>query len=265
MKSWERFEDLAANYLNQTFGAYARFELEGGADSTVPDILVTAKSGKQFYIEAKHCPAQCGQFVLIPNDSTRSFVFSGKNSTRPNEYTDAIIKHMNADFESYKNAGTAGEEIVMINGSEIFADWITLTYRNKGVLFFITNDYAIIPIEDFSKYFSVTATYRVKRSGSSHVGKGKINAVAEYISQSYSVTEVEAGDNEKKLFVSSKRDLENQRFEYDSKTYMFSWREDKGMYEVRKLSDTANANVIFSINLKPSIRGLSNEQFIERL
>lgn len=33
--------------------------------TAVSDIMVTTKS-ESFFIEAKQCPAQCGQFVLLP-------------------------------------------------------------------------------------------------------------------------------------------------------------------------------------------------------
>lgn len=62
MAIWEDFEVECTDYLNKRFGAYARFIHQGGADSTVPDILVETNSGHSFYIDAKHSPAQCGQF-----------------------------------------------------------------------------------------------------------------------------------------------------------------------------------------------------------
>lgn len=58
MARWEGFEIQCTDYLNRRFGAYARFIHQGGADSTVPDILVETKGGKSFYIDAKHSPAQ---------------------------------------------------------------------------------------------------------------------------------------------------------------------------------------------------------------
>lgn len=66
----ENFEIECKNYLNKRFGAYARFIHQGGSDSTIPDILVKTNSGKEFYIDAKHCLAQCGQFVLLPDIKT---------------------------------------------------------------------------------------------------------------------------------------------------------------------------------------------------
>ena len=63
-----------------------------------------------------------------------------------------------------------------------------------------------------------------------------------------------------KLFVTSSLDLHNERFIYGDYEYMIS---DRGSsYEVRKLSNTYNANVIFSIDLKGDRAGMSNDEFI---
>lgn len=262
MNTWEQFEIACTDYLNQKFGAYATFTHDGGSDSTVPDIEVVTKNGAQFYIDAKHCPAQCGQFVLIPNVSAQSFEFSKKNTTRPNSYTDVIIRHMNSDFEAFKAAGTTGKDIIMPNGSDIFASWITLTYKNKGAIFFITNNYTIIPINDFSNYFSVAAKYRIKRSGSTHVGSRNIRTIVSFIqNKGFRITSFEhEGD---KLFVTSPYQLHNQRFVYSGYKYMFSQRGNR--YEIRKLSNTFNANVIFSIDIKNPTPGLNDDQFIHDL
>ena len=47
MAIWEEFEIQCTDYLNSRFGAYARFFHQGGADSTVPDILVETKSDRK--------------------------------------------------------------------------------------------------------------------------------------------------------------------------------------------------------------------------
>lgn len=74
---------------------------------------------------------------------------------------------MNNLFDEYLEAGTKGKEIVFDNCNNVFSTWIIDYYKNKGVKYFITNNYIILPIERFSDYFNVSAKYRVKRSGSS--------------------------------------------------------------------------------------------------
>lgn len=258
MKNWEDFEIKTTEFLNKTFGENANFEHLGASDSTVADIKVTTNNDKVFYIEAKHSPAQCGQFVLLPNIETHTFDYSKLNAVPINTYSKQIIDFMNQDFDSFKEAGTKGKEIIMANGAEIFSNWIIDFYKNKNVKFFITNENLILPIEKFSDYFNVKAKFRVKRSGSSSVGSCNLKKITDYINKNFNQTKIEVvGD---KLFVSSSNQLHNLRFVYDGFEYMFSQREDK--YEIRKLSNTFNANVIFSIELKSGVSGISIKDFV---
>lgn len=261
MAIWEEFEVQCTDYLNDRFGCYAKFFHQGGADSTVPDILVKTSTGKSFYIDAKHSPAQCGQFVLLPDLDSRTFEYSKQNVNHINRYAEMIMDYMNQDFDSFREAGTAGKDINIKNGSDIFSSWIIQTYRDKGAEFFITNNYTILPIERFSDYFDVSAKYRIKRSGSGNVGKNRIKPVMDYIiSHDYVITDSRADGD--KLFVSSCQNLHDSRFILHGIEYMFSLRENE--YELRKLSNTYNANVIFSIRQK-STRGISDEDFIHFL
>ena len=261
MAIWQDFESSCTDFLNDTFGEYANFIQEGGSDSTIPDIKVITSKGV-FYIDVKHCPAQCGQFVLLPNIATGSFEYSPLNVNRINDSARRIMEYMNEDFDEFREAGTAGKDIDMINGSEIFADWIIQTYKNKGAEFFITNDYKIVKVDDFSKCFNVSAKYRIKRSGSSSVGKSRISTISRYLKDEFdSITSIRAqGD---KLFVNSTRNMHGIRFVYGGYEYMISQRDDA--YEIRKLSNTYNANVIFSIQLKNNCTGLTEEEFIDYL
>lgn len=259
MTTWEEFEIQCTDYLNDKFSRYAKFIHQGGADSTVPDILVKTNSGSSFYIDVKHSPAQCGQFVLLPNLESCTFKYSEQNVNRINKYAEMIMGYMNEYFEAFREAGTAGKDIDMANGSNIFSSWIIQTYRDKGAEFFITNNYTILPIDQFSDYFDVSAKYRIKRSGSGNVGKSRIHSVIDYVeskSLDYKVTDSRTDGD--KLFVSSKCELHNKRFILRGIEYMFSSR--KGEYELRKLSSTYNANVIFSIKQKSKC-GLSDASF----
>ena len=260
MAVWEDFEYKCTDYLNEKFGVYANFIHQGGSDSTVPDILVKTKSGDLFYIDAKHSPAQCGQFVLLPNLETGTFEYSRLNVNCINRYAEMIMDYMNNDFDAFREAGTAGKDIDMPNGSDIFANWIIQAYKDKGAEFFITNNYTILPIERFRDYFDVSAKYRIKRSGSGNVGKGRLNSVMDYIeSHNYIITDTRiVGD---KLFVVSPQQLHNHRFILRGIEYMFSIRGEE--YEIRKLSNTYNANVIFSIKQKTSTPGMSDADFID--
>lgn len=249
METWEKFESNSTKFLNITFGDKAIFTHEGGFDSTKADIRVQMKTGDVFYIEAKHCPAQCGQFVLIPNLNTLSFDYSKKNITTINPYAQTIINHMNMEFDSFKEAGTKGKAIIFDNDQEIFASWIIDFYKSKKVKFIITNNYKILPISDFAKAFTISAKYRVKRSGSSSVGRSKIDAIKSFLS-SKKIPISSLREESDKLYITSTSNLHNTRFIIDGTEYMISLRENE--YEIRKLSNTFNANVIFSISLNSS-------------
>lgn len=262
MTIWEMFEIQCTDYLNNKFGAYAKFSHQGGADSTVPDILVQTNFGNSFYIDAKHSPAQCGQFVLLPNLEKRAFEYSRSNANHINRYAKMIMNYMDNDFDTFREAGTVGKDIDMPDGSDIFANWIIQVYKDKGVKFFITNNYTILPVESFREYFDVTAKYRIKRSGSGNVGKSRLKLVKDYISaHGYAVTNFRVDGD--KLFVVSPQKLHNCRFILCGTEYMFSLRGNE--YELRRLSNTYNANVIFSIKYKPSTPGMSDTEFIDCL
>lgn len=259
---WEKFEKECTDFLNDKFGNYATFEHLGESDSTVADIkVITANSKKEFYIEAKHSPAQCGQFVLIPDFNRRVFTYSKLNITPLNQYAQFIINYMNEQFDLYSNAGTSGRDIKIRNGENIFSSWIIDYYKKKGVQFFISNNNVIIPIEDFHNYFNVSAKYRIKRSGSSEVGKADIEIVKEYLLRNYNIIDVKIEN--KKLFIKSNLLLHNKKFVLNGKEYMISDRNE--WFEIRKLSNTFNANVIFSITIKNGLDGISAEKFIQFL
>ena len=261
MKNWEDFEIECTNYLIKNYGQYAKFTHKGGSDSTVPDIYVETPSGS-FYIDAKHTPAQCGQFVLIPDIETSTFEYSKQNASPINTYAQKIMKHMDKSFDEYREAGTAGKTINMSGDQDIFSNWIINYYKEKGTKYFITNNYLILPIERFRNYFDIIATYRIKRSGSSNVGKKRIPIVRDYItSQNYVIQSFHTQND--KLFVASNEQLHDKRFILQEYEYMFSLRGTE--FEIRKLSNTYNANVIFSIQLKDNVIGLSSQEFIEAL
>lgn len=257
MSRWAEFEIDCVNYLNRTYGEFAKFQLQGGADSTIADILVATINNKQFYMEAKDCPAQCGQFVLIPNIENNTFTYSPANTTTINDPVRAIMDHMNKHFDYYREAGTSGRKISL--DSRLFVDWIEDYYKRKGVKLFISNSFRIVPIEDFGKHFSVTAKYRVKRSGSTEVGNTNRREVLGALKR-FSLTET--WDEGKKLFARGNAGMHDTRFVVGKYEYMISDRGEK--YEIRKLSNTYNANVIFSIQ-EVATRGMSDIDFIHYL
>ena len=261
METWKEFEIESTEYLNKFFGGYAVFTQEGMEDSTKSDIHVKTQKGKSFYIEAKHAPAQSGQFVLTPNIETRKFDYSKKNVNVFNKYAQCIMEQMDKSFEEYKDAGTSGKDISFSNDQEVFSYWIEDMYRKKGAKYVITNNFTILPVEKFGDCFDITAKYRVKRSGSTSVGKSNIAAVEKILKDNYSVKDMRVDGD--KVFISSDVNLHDQRFYYGKYEYMISKRDSE--YEIRRLSNTFNANVIFSISRKNGFVGLTKDEFIKAL
>jgi len=258
---WENFELNCFNYLNHNFGEYATFERRGGSDSTVPDILVTTRNGNHFYIEAKMPAAQSKQFVLLPDFKDRIFTYSPRNRHQINPYMLEIINHMNNDFDNFSAAGTTGKNIIISNSQTIFSNCIITMYKEAGVRFIITGGYTILPLEKFQLYFNINATFRIKRSGSSSVGNKNMNDIIKYVENEYNIFSCRVGDG--KLHIQSPDNLDKTRFIVGNYEYMISKKNTS--YEVRKLSNTYNANVIFSINQREDVPGMSNSEFIKTL
>lgn len=241
MEQWKKFELDCVDYLNSTYGNY--FEHLGFSDSTTSDIRYS-KEKNTFFVEAKMASAQSGQFVVLNDSKQEIFTFSHRNKSELDEHAATIIRHMNENYENYKQVGTAGINIDL--PVDVFSGWIINMYKSMGVEFLITKaeDYIIFPIDKFSEYFDITAVYREKKSGSSRVPKSREKEVSDYLSDAnidFNIVE--------DFKIQSESNLDDYKFEIESYTYML--REDtEDIYKVRRLSNTRNANVIFSIYLK---------------
>ena len=247
MASWEKFEDECFQYLCDEYRAYSRFYHEGGSDSTIPDIYVIPYYGGNLYVEVKERRAQCGQFVLIPDMQSHTFVYSEKNKKNLNVHSRRIIDRMNEDFYNYAEAGTRGKLVILgADGQDVCWNWIIDKYANQGVRLIITDGFLIFPLERFKDYFDINATYRMKRSGSRNIPKGRLKLVEDCIAHELGSSSFEVSEG--KLYVSSAINLDGRHFKLDGHEYMFS--KQGRQYEIRELSNTRHLNVIFSITLK---------------
>ena len=242
-KTWQEFEDKCYNYLVRKYSnENTRFEQDGRSDSTVPDIKLIKNDEFSCYIEVKMNHAQSGQFVVLPVAEKDFFVFSPKNKTEENEYTQLIINHMNKNFYMYNDAGTAGADLEI--DQKVFNDWIINKYKDQNVKYIITeknNEMILIPIDKFGEYFNISAKYRIKKSGSSEPAKSKLIVLSNYLENEFDTNPYI--ESQKKLFVSN-RELIGTEFDFMNDNYLINEQ-----LEVRKLSKTYNMNVIFSINL----------------
>lgn len=259
MRPGEAFETKCYEYLKHFYRAKSsEFYHEGGMDSTKSDIAVIKDGKINFFIEAKDSLAQSGQFVLIPDKATETFIFSPRNHSKPNEMTKIIIEYMNRSFHKFNNAGTAGEALNI--DTSIFSQWIIEHYKEKNVKYVISyaQDYVIFPIRKFNRYFDISATYRIKKSGSTEPAKKDIEIVKRAIKNIYPSTTFVNED--KKLFAKITTSLSVNRFDLGKYTYYFS-KQSPNVFEIRKLSNTYNMNVIFSIELIKEQEAVDLEEF----
>ncbi|HCT65519.1 MAG TPA: hypothetical protein DIC60_09705 [Lachnospiraceae bacterium] len=249
MENWERFENDCVEYLQKKYGyGNLKFEQTGKSDSTVSDIAVLDDGNLKFFIEVKMADAQSGQFVLL--DESRRFVFSNQNKSSENEISEYILKHINDNYEHYKNVSTASTKIDL--SPEIFATWIINHYLENGAKFIITSDYSnsfiIFPTEKFYEYFEISASFRKKKSGSRDLPAIQKSEIQELIISKYGRCEIVYEGKKAYAIVNEtipdKEKLTGMKYSYQLNC------ESNGKYLIRVLSNTNNANVIFSIRLK---------------
>lgn len=255
MENWEIcekecFEYLKLKYSNKDY----TFEHNGGSDSTKSDILLKKNGIACFCIESKMTAAQCGQFVVKQLDDI--FVNSENNRHQKNLIEDVIIDKMNEEFESYANPGTAGKSLNI--GKDYFYEWICNFYKSKNVKYFIvekevgrnkldSDNFIIFPIKHFQKYFDVFATYRVKKSGSSVPSKNCIEEIENSL-ENHRIIHSEIDFKNGKSYI--KLQAKNDKFKIQAIHYDYQFNPIKdNLFEIRRLSNTKNANVIFSISL----------------
>ncbi len=246
--SWQDFEiDCIRQLTNRYAARGVRFQLTGASNATTSDIYVTTASGDTFYIEVKANPAQSGQFVVW--QSHDYFRFSSRNKDHHNPISQRIITTMNQHFDEYKNPGTTGRTLSL--PTQTCVDWVTCHYRNKGVRFLIshtnTGQLVIVPLKKLAAYFSLTATYRVKRSGSSVPSRRNLPEITQLIADPAATFLRQPGSQ--KLLVTTTRHSAGTKLVGDRYRYQLNHLTDQ-TFEIRQLSHTANANVIFSIQLQ---------------
>lgn len=252
--TWQEFEIFCLNYLTRIFGNY--FSSRGGSDSTHSDIEYSSER-INFAIECKMPHSQSGQFVLIPNEEYKIFDFSKKNKTsRTLDGTEEIITYVNEHFDEFSSPGTKGVDLQM--DPSVYERWIKAMYRQKNVEYIMTSineticdeNIVILPLDKIGEYFDISCKYRVKKSGSSGVGKKKYKDACKMLKQS-GIEFAEVDDYqiymEKKLINSIHVGAEG-KYKFNLNTC-----EPAFTYMIRVLSNTFNANIIFSLKIKDGV------------
>ena len=250
IKNWQQFEIEAFEYLKSLYEKdEISFYLEGASNSNTGDIRVEMENGVIFYIEAKQASSQFGQFVIL-KDRHGQLKFSSKNKSELTHLTKAIMEHINKNIDEYENAGTRGKNIDV--DESILYGWAEENYKSKNVKYFISKNemgkYVIFPLEKIRDYLSISATCRIKGSGSGRVARRDWEAVREALMMNRGVSRVEEEGG--KMMAYGRDDLNGVKFLHGDYNYYFSKR-GEGKYEIRRLSNTRNMTVIFSATLKP--------------
>ena len=247
MEAWQQNEINCCNYLNGKYGHLGyNFSNTGFSNSYDSDILVSKDGQNLFYIEAKMPAAQCGQFVLL--ESNNQLIFSPRNQSMLTPVTQSIINSMNSFYSYYSNPGTAGKDLNM--DKRFFYQWILEHYMSKNTRFFIvgtSTGFIIFPIEKFVEYFDISAKYRVKKSGSTSPSANNFQEICAVLQQngiSYSNLSMNYNG------VTIQLPGQNGKFKLQGLSYGYQFNPlGNAQFEIRRLSNTRNANVIFSISL----------------
>lgn len=242
--AWKAVERKCCRWLCATFGHLARFELQGGADPMVSDILVTPKHGPPFYIEVKSNASQCGQFA-IRRSASQHFLYSQRNRTAPNPYSQDILNALTMQNPS-QECSTASFKIREVSDPSV--RWIVDHYKARGVRYFITEDFDLFPVEAFGSYFDVLTVMRLKKSGSAKVGIRKAAALSSSIierSQRSGKTDMTFKVTAGKLLVFTDANLAGTGFHEGKHDYQFLPTRTDRCYELRRLSNTRSASIVF--------------------
>lgn len=249
-KTWEAFEAESAQYLNDRYAAeyQCAFTQSGGHNSHEPDIYVTKKCSRLFSMETKMSNAQCGQFVLFPDDSNQKFNYSEKNEFPENDFSKAIISEMERDYYKYNKPSTKQIDI----DKKFFYQWVINHYKiDRCSKYLITrgHDFVIFNIDKFAKYFDISAVFRVKKSGSSNPNTSDLTEIRELLNAAQ-IRFSNLCHNGRYVEVNLPN-VTIDRFTHKGGkfTYQYKLLENQ-TYRITKLSNTYNANVIFSISLK---------------
>ena len=243
---WKEFEVECTNYLNNVYGSSSiKFIGTGFSDSSSSDVEVVVNGIKIFNVEIKDKIAQSGQFVLLPLKEKREFDYSKLNKYPLNDDSKAMIKYMNTYFEKFSSAGTRGENLDL--SKDLFYKWIIDYYKSKGVKFVITENKSrkiIFPIDKLRMFFRVSAKYRVKKSGSANPSRANENEIKIALNNQNARITYKC----KKVYVESNDNINGKKMPGVEYVYLFK-RVIGNTYNVKRLSNTANSNVIFSISL----------------
>jgi len=252
LQKWEVFQNEATDFLNDYFNI--DFAMEGGFDATTSEITARKADKVITTIEAKFCPAQAGQIILL-SDGTK-FEFSDKSKNSSNIYTKEIIKYLNANYSSFLGTNSATIPISNISYSTLF-NWVKTVYKEKNVEWIIASkefsnliadDTLLAPLDEIENYFDISIVFRRKKTGNDHIpGKDLLDFQAEMdlINSDY---QIKRTNNRYLLTLNSKV----TNFNIGTK-YLLSMTNQECQYYIKKKDINTNPNIMFKLNLKDNI------------
>ncbi|MDM0611593.1 hypothetical protein QTH09_11210 [Clostridium perfringens] len=259
MSNWSSFEEECTDFLNTKYSNSSLFfKHVGGSNSNISDIQIIKDNSIKGYIEAKMSLAQSGQFVLLKNDADSAFIYSPLNKSPLTPSAQIIINYINSNYNNFKDVNTNSLGINL--PSNIFTDWITKHYLDKGALFIITSSFngklIVFKTEDFGKYFTIKANFRRKKSGSSNLPTSHYDSVFNYLNTIFNSKNIKTNflksESTKKYYINLNTDASFDKYQFtiNNVSYQLSAKQNSNynnLYEIRKLGSTNNPNVIFSI------------------
>mgnify|MGYP001166257901 CR=1 FL=1 len=263
LKKWQEFELNVVKYLNEHYGNdFIKFIHQGYSDSTKPDISVVHNGQNLFNIECKYHKSQSSQFVVFENDEDKFFYFSPKNKSLENDAL-PIIKHLNANYEYYsKNINNIKGNTPVICKNNLMSDFIIKNMKNKASViissdftnnFYLKRPLTISNVTDIAENYSISGIYRSKRSGTCSAIKKHLTNFkykAEMVNGRFYVY-----DPNKKL-----DDYQDNKTLFLSKDIVMN-----GYREIRKISNTSNRNIIFSLELKDDAKVHTSKDFLNNI
>jgi hypothetical protein len=261
LQKWEVFQNEATEFLSNYFNIHC--SMEGGFDATTSEI--TARNVNQVLttIEAKFCPAQAGQIILLSDGS--KFTFSDKSKNTLNSYTQEIIEYLNANYSSFSGTNSATIPVANISYSTLF-NWVKTVYSEKNVEWIIASkefcnlnvdDLAFVPLNEIENYFDISVTFRRKKTGNDHIpGKDlpDFEAEMDLINENY---QIKRTNNRYLLTLNSRV----SNFNIGNK-YLLSMTNQDCQYYIKKKDMNTNPNLVFQLNLKDTIE-FKGERFKE--
>jgi len=262
LQKWEVFQNEATSFLSDYFNIYC--SMEGGFDATTSEI--TARNVDQVLtnIEAKFCPAQAGQIILLSDGN--KFTFSEKSKNSCNKYTQEIIDYLNTNYESFVGTNSATIPITTISYSTLFK-WVKEVYKEKNVEWIIASkefcnlnedDLLFAPLEEIENYFDISITFRRKKTGNDHIPGKDLPDFQEEMDMINPNYQIKRTNNRYLLTLNEKV----TNFNIGHK-YLLSMTNKDAQYYIKKKDMNTNPNLVFQLNLKDNIE-FKGELFKEK-